>query len=129
MVSRGILISSLEKFKVYNSFYLNTILLKKLVNDMGKTKKTGISARFGPRYGSNVRKKWRLVMEIQKSGNLKCPRCETRGSINRISTGIWHCKKCNAKFTGGAYNTQTPRGAESFRIAKRKQRELETIEE
>ena len=96
---------------------------------MGKTKKTGISARFGSRYGSNVRKKWRLIMEKQKGGKLKCPRCETRGSINRISTGIWHCKKCNAKFTGGAYNTQTPRGAESFRIAKRKQRELETIEE
>ncbi|MHA1241480.1 MAG: 50S ribosomal protein L37ae [Promethearchaeota archaeon] len=96
---------------------------------MGKTKKTGISARFGARYGSNVRKKWRLVMEKQKGGNLKCPRCETTGSINRISTGIWHCKKCNAKFTGGAYNTQTPRGAESFRIAKRKQRELEIVEE
>lgn len=129
MVSRGILIFILEKFKVYTSFYLNRLIQKKLVNDMGKTKKTGISARFGARYGSNVRKKWRLVMEIQKGGNLKCPRCETKGSINRISTGIWHCKKCNAKFTGGAYNTQTPRGAESFRIAKRKQRELEVVEE
>ncbi|GAI71460.1 unnamed protein product [marine sediment metagenome] len=69
------------------------------------------------------------ILSEQKGGNLKCPRCETRGSINRISTGIWHCKKCNAKFTGGAYNTQTPRGAESFRIAKRKQRESEVIEE
>ncbi|MFX0047010.1 MAG: 50S ribosomal protein L37ae [Candidatus Hermodarchaeota archaeon] len=96
---------------------------------MGKTKKTGISATFGARYGANVRKKWRLIMENQKGGRLKCPRCETRGSISRISTGVWHCKKCNAKFTGGAYDTQTPRGAESFRIAKRKQRELETIEE
>ena len=37
---------------------------------MGKTKKTGISARFGPRYGANVRKKWRLIMEKQKGGNL-----------------------------------------------------------
>ncbi len=96
---------------------------------MGKTKKTGLSATFGARYGSNVRKKWRLIMEKQKGGNLKCPRCETKGSIHRISTGIWYCRKCNAKFTGGAYNTQTPRGAESFRIAKRKQRESEVIEE
>ena len=96
---------------------------------MGKTKKTGLSATFGARYGSNVRKKWRLIMEKQKGGTLKCPRCETSGSIHRISTGIWHCRKCNAKFTGGAYNTQTPRGAESFRIAKRKQRESEVIEE
>ena len=96
---------------------------------MGKTKKTGISATFGARYGSNVRKKWRLIMELQKSKKLKCPRCETKGSTRRISTGIWHCRKCGARFTGGAYFAQTPRGAESFRIAKRKQRELETIEE
>ena len=95
---------------------------------MGKTRKAGISATFGARYGANVRKKWRLIMEQQKSKKLKCPRCATKGSIQRISTGIWHCKKCGARFTGGAYFVQTPRGAESFRVAKRKQRELE-IEE
>ena len=67
-------------------------------------------------------------MEKEK-GVIKCPKCETRGSIHRISTGIWHCKKCGAKFTGGAYYTETPRGAESFRIARRKQREIEGIEE
>jgi ribosomal protein L37AE/L43A len=61
-------------------------------------------------------------------GNIKCPRCETRGTIHRLSTGIWHCKKCDAHFTGGAYYIETPRGAESFRVAKRKQRELEVIE-
>ena len=96
---------------------------------MGKTKKTGISATFGARYGSNVRKKWKLVMQQQKSKKFKCPRCETRGSIRRVSTGVWYCKKCEARFTGGAYFVQTPRGAESFRIAKRKQRELEVTEE
>ena len=68
-------------------------------------------------------------MDIQKVLKLKCPKCETKGSIHRISVGIWHCKKCNAKFTGGAYNIETPRGSESFRVAKRKQRELEITEE
>jgi large subunit ribosomal protein L37Ae len=96
---------------------------------MGKTKKSGIAGRFKARYGSNVRKKWRAVMEKEKSGKLKCPRCETIGSIQRISSGIWYCKKCDAKFTGGAYDIETPRGSESFRVSKRKQRELETIEE
>ncbi len=95
---------------------------------MGRTKKVGISGRFGPRGGSNVRKKWRLIMEKEK-GPIKCPRCETKGAVNRVSTGIWHCKKCDAKFTGGAYYIETPRGAESFRIAKRKQRELVEKEE
>jgi large subunit ribosomal protein L37Ae len=96
---------------------------------MGKTKKVGWTGRYGPRYGSTVRKRVRSIMEKMKGGKLKCPRCETVGSVYRISTGIWHCKKCGAKFTGGAYNISTPRGEESFRIAKRKQRELEIIEE
>ena len=93
---------------------------------MGRTKKVGMSGRFGPKYGSNVRKKWRLIMEKQK-GPIKCPRCATKGSVHRLSVGIWHCKKCGVKFTGGAYYIETPRGAESFRIAARKQRELDEM--
>jgi large subunit ribosomal protein L37Ae len=96
---------------------------------MGKTKKVGWTGRYGARYGANVRKKVRLVIQQLKSGKIKCPRCATVGSIQRDSVGIWHCKKCDATFTGGAYSTVTPRGAESFRVAKRKQRELEGIEE
>ncbi len=92
-------------------------------------KKVGIDGKFGARYGSTLRKRYRQIMEKMKSKQTKCPRCETKGSVNRISTGIWHCRKCEAKFTGGAYYIETPRGAESFRIAKRKQRELEVIEE
>ena len=99
-----------------------------MVFNLTKTKKVGLSGRFGARYGSTLRKRWRLIEE-KRYGKIKCPKCQTRGSIQRISTGIWHCKKCEARFTGGAYFIETPRGAESFRIAKRKQRELETIEE
>lgn len=95
---------------------------------MGKTKKVGITGKYGTRYGANVRKKARLILEKMK-GDIKCPKCETKGSIQRVSTGIWHCRKCEAKFTGGAYYIETPRGAESFRIAKRKQREIDEIEE
>lgn len=95
---------------------------------MGKTKKVGITGKYAARYGSTLRKRTRLILEKMK-GDIKCPRCETKGTTHRISTGIWHCKKCNARFTGGAYYIETPRGTESFRIAKRKQRELEIIEE
>ncbi len=93
------------------------------------TKKVGISGKFGPRYGSTVRKRYNSIMVKMKSKKTKCPRCETVGTVRRLSTGIWHCRKCDAKFTGGAYYIETPRGAESFRIAKRKQRESEIIEE
>ncbi|MEJ2296275.1 MAG: hypothetical protein P8Y23_16120 [Candidatus Lokiarchaeota archaeon] len=61
------------------------------------TKKVGLSGQFGPRYGANVRKQWALIMNKQKGGKLKCPRCETKGSITRESTGIWFCKKCKDK--------------------------------
>ncbi len=94
---------------------------------IGKTKKVGITGKFGARYGSNVRKKYRLIVEKMK-GEIKCPRCITKGSIHRVSTGIWNCKKGDAKFTGGAYYIETPRGAESYRIAKRKQRELDEMD-
>jgi large subunit ribosomal protein L37Ae len=91
-------------------------------------KRVGITGKYGARYGSTLRKRTRLILERMK-GDIKCPRCETKGSIQRVSTGIWYCKKCEGRFTGGAYYTETPRGAESFRIAKRKQREMESIEE
>ncbi|TFG07354.1 MAG: 50S ribosomal protein L37ae [Promethearchaeota archaeon] len=96
---------------------------------MGKTKKVGLTGRYGTRYGATVRKRIRAAMEKMKGGKIKCPRCITLGSVYRVSTGIWHCKKCGATFTGGAYDIETPRGAESFRVAKRKQRELEHAEE
>ena len=95
---------------------------------MGKTKKVGVTGTYGARYGSTLRKRTRLVLEKMK-GKIKCPRCETRGSVHRVSTGIWYCRKCNARFTGGAYFIETARGAESFRVAKRRQRELEITEE
>ncbi|MBN1215174.1 MAG: 50S ribosomal protein L37ae [Candidatus Lokiarchaeota archaeon] len=95
---------------------------------MGKTKKVGITGKYGARYGSVVRKRTRMILEKMKSNNIKCPKCETKGSVQRLSTGIWYCKKCKAKFTGGAYSIETPRGAESFRVSKRKQKELDLVE-
>ena len=96
---------------------------------MGRTKKVGTTGRYGPRYGATIRKRVRLIEEKMKVTKIKCPKCETKGSVSRISTGIWYCKKCDAKFTGGAYYIDTARGTESFRVAKRKQRELEITEE
>ena len=91
-------------------------------------RKVTVDGSFGPRYGSSVRKKWRLVVEKMR-GDIRCPRCKTKGLVSRVSVGIWYCRKCKAKFTGGAYYIETPRGAESYRVSKRKQRELEVIEE
>ncbi|MFO8017167.1 MAG: 50S ribosomal protein L37ae [Promethearchaeia archaeon] len=94
-----------------------------------KLRKVGITGKYGPRYGAVVRKRARALMEGMKAEDVRCPRCATKGKLERVSTGIWHCAKCDVKFTGGAYLSKTERGRESFRIANRKNRELKNKEE
>jgi len=89
---------------------------------MAKTKKVGITGRWGTRYGSRIRKHVRVIEEAKKKKK-KCPVCETKVA-KRISTGIWQCRKCGAKYTGGSYTQSTQPGLESQRIATRVQREL-----
>ncbi len=95
---------------------------------MAKTKKVGIAGRFGPRYGSRNRNNWREIMEKVK-GVQKCPKCETKLKNMREFIGVWHCKKCGAKWTGGALEPSTARGKESSRIASRIARETKEAEE
>ncbi|MCS4541340.1 MAG: 50S ribosomal protein L37ae [Euryarchaeota archaeon] len=72
---------------------------------MGRTKKIGISGRFGPRYGMKIR---RMVAEIEEKQR-KYHRCPSCGNIRvkRLGTGIWKCKKCGVTFAGGAYIPET----------------------
>lgn len=84
---------------------------------MGKTKKVGSSGRFGPRYGMRLRKKW---LEVDKKQRMlhECPACRRKG-VKRVSTGIWSCRKCGAKFAGGAYLPYTPIGKTVDRVIKK----------
>ncbi|MFQ6107859.1 MAG: 50S ribosomal protein L37ae [Thermoplasmata archaeon] len=75
-----------------------------------KTKKTGISGKFGPRYGVTIRKRIRDV-EQEKVKRHTCPSCNHK-AVKRVSTGIWRCWKCGTTFAGGAYR---PMGSRSFR--------------
>ena len=68
---------------------------------MGKTKKVGPAGRFGPRYGKKQRKILAGIEKQQRKRHI-CPKCKLP-YVKRISTGIWYCKKCGAKFAGGAY--------------------------
>ncbi len=94
---------------------------------MGKTKKVGISGKFGVRYGATLRKRWNNIAEKQK-GFVKCPKCETKVRNMRESIGVWHCKRCGSTWTGGAWESATPRGKESVRIATRLSREIAELE-
>ncbi len=73
---------------------------------MTKTKKVGSAGKFGARYGMRVRKKWLEVDKKQKA-RYECPVCK-RTAVKRVASGIWGCRKCDAKFTGGAYVPVTP---------------------
>lgn len=72
---------------------------------MGRTKKVGSTGRFGSRYGRRVKVMLEKIERKQRALYV-CPSCK-RKSLKRISAGIWRCKKCNAKFAGGAYSPTT----------------------
>nr|MDO8112927.1 50S ribosomal protein L37Ae [Candidatus Sigynarchaeota archaeon] len=86
-----------------------------------RTKKVGITGRFGARYGTSVRYRVKKC-ESYKLAAAKCPRCQAK-AVRRVSVGLWACRKCGATFTGGAYTLSTPAGVLSFRVTKRKEKE------
>ncbi len=69
---------------------------------MPRTKKVGLTGRFGPRYGTKVRK---LVLEVERKlrQRYRCPSCGAV-KVKRVSTSIWQCRRCGAKFAGAAYS-------------------------
>ena len=66
-----------------------------------KIEKLGSAKRFGARYGSKPKHKFAKIEKEQRKKHL-CPYWNTL-KVKRVAVGIWHCRKCNAKFTGKAY--------------------------
>ncbi|PIV67947.1 MAG: 50S ribosomal protein L37ae [Euryarchaeota archaeon CG01_land_8_20_14_3_00_38_12] len=66
-----------------------------------RTKKTGSSAKFGARYGVSIKSRLKTV-EMKTKEKYTCPKCNYI-SVRRVSAGIWECRHCGLKFTGGAY--------------------------
>lgn len=62
----------------------------------------GSVKRFGARYGRTVKHKFGK-QEAAMRVHQKCPYCDAM-KVKRLSLGIWHCRKCQAKFTGKAYS-------------------------
>ncbi len=69
------------------------------------TKKVGTTGRFGNKYGSKVR---HMVAKIEATSRAQhtCPQC-LRLTLDRMSAGIWKCKKCKVTIAGGAYQPTT----------------------
>ena len=72
---------------------------------MVKKKKVGPAGRYGPRYGKRIKVLVSDVEKVKKSRHV-CPKCKMRYVV-RVSSGIWKCKKCGAKFAGAAYRPKS----------------------
>jgi large subunit ribosomal protein L37Ae len=74
---------------------------------MGKrTKKVGISGKYGTRYGSTLRKLIKKV-EVSQHATYRCVFCG-KDSVKRTCVGIWECRSCKKVVAGGAYSLTTP---------------------
>jgi len=65
------------------------------------TKKVGSLGRYGPRIGRKLRNEIRKIENISKRN--RCPYCG--GKVRKKAVGIFECKSCSKRFTGGAYLT------------------------
>ncbi len=82
-----------------------------------RTDKSGLTARFGARYGVSVRNNAGKVLR-KKSKKYTCPVCHYP-KVTRKSTGIWSCGKCNHTFAGGAWEPFTRASEANMRVVRR----------
>ncbi len=68
---------------------------------MAEKNKLGSAKRFGARYGRTVKHRLAKIEKEQRKKH-KCPYCMKEG-VKRVFAGVWHCKKCDSKFTSRAY--------------------------
>ncbi|KAH8083186.1 putative 60s ribosomal protein l37a [Filobasidium floriforme] len=88
-----------------------------------RTKKVGITGKYGTRYGASLRKTVKK-MEITQHSKYPCPACG-KTAVKRTNVGIWECKirGCQKKYAGGAYVLGTPSAA-TVRSTIRRLREV-----
>jgi large subunit ribosomal protein L37Ae len=83
-----------------------------------RTKKAGITGKYGVRYGASLRKQVKK-MEISQHSKFTCVFCG-KDSVKRKSVGIWNCGSCKKTMAGGAYTLNTAQAAQVRRRAARR---------
>jgi len=81
-----------------------------------RTKKVGITGRYGTRYGATLRKLVKRIERDQRKA-YDCPHCG-KACVKRVAAGIWVCKdkgnNCGHVYAGGCWSMKTP-AAETVR--------------
>mmetsp|Transcript_5332 Transcript_5332/g.4456 ORF Transcript_5332/g.4456 Transcript_5332/m.4456 type:complete len:114 (+) Transcript_5332:1-342(+) len=90
-----------------------------------RTKKVGISGKYGTRYGASLRK---LVkkFEAQSKAKYTCPFCG-KDSVKRQAGGIWSCRSCKKTMAGGCWQLTTAAAA-TVRASMQRLRKLQVAE-
>ncbi|OXA56979.1 hypothetical protein Fcan01_07761 [Folsomia candida] len=89
-----------------------------------RTKKVGITGKYGTRYGASLRKMVKK-MEITQHSKYTCTFCG-KDAMKRSCVGIWSCKRCRRTVAGGAWVYSTTAAA-SVRSAVRRLREIKEV--
>ncbi|GMI60671.1 hypothetical protein ScalyP_jg5615 [Parmales sp. scaly parma] len=94
---------------------------------MGKrTKKVGITGKYGVRYGATLRKLVKKV-EVAQHSKYHCSFCG-KDNVKRECTGIWKCGNCKKRTAGGAYTLNTASAVTTrSTIARLKKMQVEAI--
>lgn len=71
-------------------------------------KKVGPAGKYGARYGRKTRENIKAVLK-EKGAKHPCPKCGKK-SLKRDLAGVWKCRSCGTRFTGGAYKPETSMG-------------------
>lgn len=71
---------------------------------MADKKTLGTAKRFGTRYGPTKKYKLAAIEAVQRSEQ-QCPYCN-KFAVRWQSVGIFHCSKCGAQFTAGAWEVK-----------------------
>ncbi|KAA8910409.1 ribosomal protein L37ae [Sphaerosporella brunnea] len=89
-----------------------------------RTKKVGVTGKYGVRYGASLRKQVKK-MEISQHARYTCTFCG-KNAVKRTAVGIWECKSCKKTVAGGAWTVSTAAAAAS-RSTIRRLRELAEV--
>ena len=89
-----------------------------------RTKKVGVTGKYGCRYGSTLRKTIKK-MEISQHARYLCAFCG-KNAVKREAVGIWKCKGCRKVTAGGAWTPNTSAGV-TIRSSIRRLREIREL--
>ena len=89
-----------------------------------RTRKVGITGKYGTRYGQKLRKKVKAIEILQRTKSI-CPFCGKK-SIKREAAGIWKCRGCRRAIAGGAWEFVTTAATTAKTTINRLKKNLES---